>query len=97
MNTPKRAETTRSQPTQAEITRNRSVFFLNSADTSEMFSKNIISLVPPARPDLIPIFKNKLNSMKIEQLDANLKALLGFENFVFSLIRLKLVSKINYF
>ena len=36
--------------------------------------------------------------MKIEQLiDANLKALLGFENFVFSLIRLKLVSKINYF
>lgn len=62
-----------------------------------MFSKNIISLVPPARPDLIPIFKNKLNSMKIEQLDANLKALLGFENFVFSLIRLKLVSKINYF
>ena len=97
MNTPKRAETTRSQPTQAEITRNRSVFFLNSADSSEMFSKNIISLVPPARPDLIPIFKNKLNSMKIEQLDANLKALLGFENFVFSLIRLKLVSKINYF
>lgn len=97
MNTPKRAETTRSQPTQAEITRNRSVFFLNSAETSEMFSKNIISLVPPARPDLIPIFKNKLNSMKIEQLDANLKALLGFENFVFSLIRLKLVSKINYF
>lgn len=97
MNTPKRAETTRSQPTQAEITRNRSVFFLNSAGTSEMFSKNIISLVPPARPDLIPIFKNKLNSMKIEQLDANLKALLGFENFVFSLIRLKLVSKINYF
>ena len=63
-----------------------------------MFSKNIISLVPPARPDLIPIFKNKLNSMKIEQLDANLKALLGFENFgFFSLIRLKLVSKINYF
>ena len=84
MNTPKRAETTRSQPTQAEITRNRSVFFLNSAETSEMFSKNIISLVPPARPDLIPIFKNALNSMKIEQLiDANLKALLGFENFVF--------------
>ena len=37
--------------------------------------------------------------MKIEQLiDANLKALLGFENLgVFSLIRLKLVSKINYF
>ena len=97
MDTPKRAETTRSQPTQAEITWNRSVFFLNSAETSEMFSKNIISLVPPARPDLIPIFKNKLNSMKIEQLDANLKALLGFENFVFSLIRLKLVSKINYF
>ena len=99
MNTPKRAETTRSQPTQAEITRNRSVFFLNSAETSEMFSKNIISLVPPARPDLIPIFKNALNSMKIEQLiDANLKVLLGFENFgVFSLIRLKLVSKINYF
>ena len=97
MNNPKRAETTRSQPTEAEITRNRSVFFLNSAQTSEMFSKNIISLVPPARPDLIPIFKNKLNSMKIEQLDANLKVLLGFENFVFSLIRLKLVSKINYF
>lgn len=99
MDTPKRAETTRSQPTQAEITRNRSVFFLNSAGTSEMFSKNIISLVPPARPDLIPIFKNALNSMKIEQLiDANLKALLGFENFgVFSLIRLKLVSKINCF
>ena len=97
MNNPKRAETTRSQPTEAEITRNRSVFFLNSAETSEMFSKNIISLVPPARPDLIPIFKNKLNSMKIEQLDANLKVLLGFENFVFSLIRLKLVSKINYF
>lgn len=64
-----------------------------------MFSKNIISLTPAARPDLIPIFKNALNSMKIEQLiDANLKALLGFENFVFfSLIRLKLVSKINYF
>lgn len=98
MDTPKRAETTRSQPTQAEITRNLSVSFLNSTETSQMFSKNIISLVPPARPDLIPIFKNALNSMKIEQLiDANLKALLGFENFVFSLIRLKLVSKINYF
>ena len=64
-----------------------------------MFSKNVISLVPPARPDLIPIFKNTLNSMKIEQLiDASLKALLGFEKFVFfSLIRLKLVSKINNF
>ena len=49
-----------------------------------MFSKNIMSLVPPVRPDLNPIFKNALNSMKIEQLiDANLKALLGFENFVF--------------
>ena len=49
-----------------------------------MFSKNIISLVPPARPNLIPIFKNALNSIKIEQLiDANLKAILGFENFVF--------------
>ena len=97
MDTTKRVETTRSQPAQAETTRNHSAFFLNSAETSQMFSKNIISLVPPARPDLFPIFKNKLNSMKIEQLDANLKALLGFENFVFSLIRLKLVSKINYF